>query len=97
MPSVADAARHFPAEQSRLTQSLATLQVSPVPHAGAVGPPQPTSVSVLHVPPTQLSPVAQSAATEQDLPSAHGGHDPPQSTSVSVPFLTPSVQLGAAS
>ncbi len=42
------------------------------------------------------SPDVQSSATRQSLPSAHAGLvEPPQSTSVSVPFFTPSVVVGA--
>jgi len=37
----------------------------------------------------------QSAGTRHPLPSAHGWHDPPQSTSVSLPSLTPSLHVGA--
>lgn len=37
----------------------------------------------------------QSVATPHDRPDAHFGQEPPQSTSVSVPFLNVSVQLGA--
>jgi hypothetical protein len=46
------------------------------------------------VPPEQ-TPLVQSAGTAQAFPSLHGVQLPPQSTSVSVPFLTVSVQLGA--
>src|SRR5262245_3265565 len=39
---------------------------------------------------------AQSAFARHVLPSAHlVGHEPPQSMSVSVPFFTPSTQVGA--
>ena len=34
---------------------------------------------------------AQSSATRHDRPSEHAAHDPPQSMSVSVPFLVPSL------
>src|SRR5260221_533662 len=38
----------------------------------------------------------QSRPAEHDLPAGHAGHvPPPQSTSVSLPFFMPSVQLGA--
>jgi hypothetical protein len=40
--------------------------------------------------------VWQSPPTLQILPAAHLGHDPPQSLSVSLPFLTLSLQAGAA-
>jgi hypothetical protein len=39
--------------------------------------------------------LSQSAATEQRLLGTHFEHDPPQSTSVSVPFLIKSVQAAA--
>src|SRR6185369_17267830 len=38
---------------------------------------------------------AQSVSTAQALPAAHGPQEPPQSASVSSPFLVPSVQLAA--
>jgi hypothetical protein len=38
---------------------------------------------------------AQSVPTRQFKPAAHFGQVPPQSTSVSLPFRTLSVQLGA--
>jgi hypothetical protein len=42
------------------------------------------------------TPLAQSVALTQGLPAAHpDGQLPPQSTAVSAPFLTPSLQLGA--
>jgi hypothetical protein len=48
-------------------------------------------------PPGAQSPSAQSVSTSQDAPAAHVAHTgPPQSTSVSVPFCTPSAQSGAA-
>jgi hypothetical protein len=49
----------------------------------------------LHLPALQW-PLVQSCAEVHTLPSAHGGHWAPQSTSVSVPFLIMSVQLGVA-
>jgi len=45
--------------------------------------------ALLHVP------AAQSRAVRQLWQRAHGAHEPPQSTSVSVPLRTRSVQLGA--
>src|SRR5262245_5901992 len=47
------------------------------------------------VPPEQFWPT-QSAFITQSFPSAHGGQDPPQSTSVSVPFLIMSPHCAAA-
>ena len=50
----------------------------------------------LQMPPLQW-PVTQSPATPHVLPKAQSGHvGPPQSTSVSRPFLMPSLQVGAA-
>jgi hypothetical protein len=37
----------------------------------------------------------QSAATIHTFPVPHSGHEPPQSASLSVPFLTLSVQVAA--
>jgi hypothetical protein len=49
-----------------------------------------------HVPSKQSAP-AQSAERRHPRPAAHAGHvPPPQSTSVSAPFFTPSVQVGIA-
>src|SRR5439155_7797199 len=45
--------------------------------------------------PVQL-PLWQSTARAQLLPSTHLGQLPPQSTSLSLPFFTPSLQVGAA-
>ncbi|MES1171648.1 MAG: hypothetical protein ABUL77_00290 [Bacteroidota bacterium] len=78
--------------------------------AGAHAPPQSTSVSVplrsrsvhsgaAQVPFTPHTPLTQSAAIAQAWPSAQrrvGAHVPPQSTAVSVPFLTVSMQVGTA-
>jgi hypothetical protein len=51
---------------------------------------------VVHMPPAQLM-VVQSAGTPQCWPCAHFNvHTPPQSTSVSLPFFLPSLQLGPA-
>jgi hypothetical protein len=41
------------------------------------------------------SPLVQSFAAAQPLPSAQGPQTPPQSTSVSSPFLAPSLHVGA--
>ena len=75
-------------------------------------PPQSTSVSVLFFTPSAQLAAAQtpfrqtaftqSPATAQAWPSGHflfvgeAAHEPPQSTAVSVPFFTVSVQLGVA-
>jgi hypothetical protein len=50
-----------------------------------------------HLPPSQLRPVPQSVAAEHACPALHLPQvAPPQSTSVSAAFLTPSVQVGSA-
>jgi hypothetical protein len=38
--------------------------------------------------------LSQSSGAAQSWPALHGAHEPPQSTSVSLPLLTPSEQLG---
>jgi hypothetical protein len=50
----------------------------------------------VHVPPQQVVPTAQSESCRQGIPRAHRGQvpPPPQSTPVSTPFFTLSVQLG---
>jgi hypothetical protein len=48
-----------------------------------------------HFPATH-APAAQSDGDVQVLPSWQAGHDPPQSTSLSLPFFTASVHVGAA-
>jgi hypothetical protein len=88
-------------------QSAATEHILPFAHFGQLEPPQSMSVSVpfftlsvhagvWHVPgdPVQM-PLWQSDATTQNASVAHLGQaPPPQSTSVSVPFLTVSVHAG---
>jgi hypothetical protein len=94
--------------QTPLVQSLAPTHFLPSAQAAHAPPPQSTSVSVpsrtrlLH--PVDWHTVAvqtllaQSPMTAQCCPSAHflaGAQDPPQSLSVSVPFLTVSEHVGA--
>jgi hypothetical protein len=84
-------------------QSVPPSQSLPSAH-GPQLPPQSTSVSggstirLVQVAPTQMplqKPVVQSRGAAHFLPSAHFGHTaPPQSTSVSVPFVTTSVHAG---
>jgi hypothetical protein len=94
------------ASQAPLTQSLSRAQCLPRPHAGQVPPPQSTSVSrpsrrwSAHWLATQVSVWASQALLTQSLliwhplPVAHGAQTgPPQSTSVSCPSLTPSLQV----
>jgi hypothetical protein len=95
--------------QTPLTQSAATRHVLLATHLGHTVPPQSTSVSapflcvsaqvavvqVLVVGEQKL--VLQSAATAHPWPDPQFvEHVPPQSRSVSTPFLTPSVHVGAA-
>jgi hypothetical protein len=98
------------AGQTPLAQSPPVAHPLPSAHRlpGAQVPPQSTSVSLpflsasphdgaahTFVPAGQTR-LLQSPATAQTLPSAHSGQlAPPQSMSVSVPFLMPSVQLAA--
>jgi len=48
------------------------------------------------IPATHFVPPTQSLSTLHIFPAAHLGQAPPQSTSVSVPFFTVSVHVGAA-
>jgi hypothetical protein len=97
--------------QILLLQSLPAEQILPsaqtLPEA-THGPPQSLSVSPPLVAPSvqvaawhlagepEHTPLAQSVLTAQSLPVAQlFGHEPPQSASVSVPFLMPSVQVAA--
>jgi hypothetical protein len=90
-----------------LRQSVGALQDAPDAQFEPQMPPQSTSDSVRLITPSlqvagwQMALVhtrlAQSAAATQCLSSAHALHPdagPPQSTSDSVPLLTPSAQLG---
>jgi hypothetical protein len=81
--------------QARLWQSSAFV------HAPPTGQGQPALQSLgLHASGTQViamqTPLLQSPCAAQTRMSPHGGQLPPQSTSVSLPFFTPSMQLGAA-
>jgi hypothetical protein len=100
---------HFPTVQTRLVQLVAsTPQLIPLPHGGHTPPPQSVSVSSPSMTPfeqlccAQTWLVVQKRFGPQSVPDPHPcpaahwvGQDPPQSTSVSVPLRTPSVQLGA--
>jgi len=104
-------AEHLPAAQIPLRQSAAPPQDPLVMHFVAHEPPQSLSVSVpfftpsLHegarhfiaVPPVGIphTPEVQSRATAHALLSGQGAQPPPQSRSVSVPFFTLSMQVGA--
>jgi len=107
--SVQLAAWHLLEVQTPLWQSVPAVQAPFVPHlAQALVPPQSMSDSPSFFTTSEQvgtwqmlpmhTPLRQSAATEQTLPSAHflaGAQLPPQSTSVSVPFFTPSPQPAA--
>ena len=93
--------------QTWLWQSPAPEHTLPSPQSLGQVPPQSTSVSVpFGVESVQVGslqvlvglPVQtllrQSPATEQSLSLAQSGQLPPQLTSVSLPFFTPSEQLG---
>jgi hypothetical protein len=76
-----------------LTQRLAPppsgwAQKHPLPHVASSVP----TVHVWHVPPLQKA-LAQSFGDVQPWPVVQRGQEPPQSTPVSLPFLTPSVQV----
>ncbi len=99
----------IPVTQLVLVQSVPARQVLPLAQSAAQLPPQSTSVSVpFFTPSVQVGAGAaqtpaeqlvleQSALTPQVLPLAHlAAHVPPQSTSLSLPFLIPSVQVGSA-
>jgi hypothetical protein len=80
--------------QTRLWQSSAFVQVPPTGHG------QPGLQSLgLHASGTHViamqTPLLQSASAAHARMSPHEGQLPPQSTSVSLPFFTPSIQLGA--
>jgi hypothetical protein len=107
-PSLHVGTAQAPAAQTPLTQSLAPAQPLPSAHLGQFGPPQSMSVSPsfwipsLHVgagaahTPAVQTPLRQSFAPAQPLPSAHlGQFGPPQSTSVSPSFWIPSLHVGA--
>src|SRR5207253_2195365 len=97
------------AVQMPLRQSLPSAQLLPSTHAVQLPPPQSMSVSLpflaasLQVAARQMRlqvPLWQSPAAPQLTPFAHflpcpSQVTPPQSTPVSVPFLTPSLQVGA--
>ena len=107
LSSQPDAAQS-PAVQTPESQSVASPQTWPAAHVGHSPPPQSMPVSVpLSVPSKQVAGIGaqtpsgqkvlrQSAPTEQSWPSAQGAQEPPQSTSLSSPFATVSLQLAAA-
>jgi hypothetical protein len=89
-----------------LIQSASTLQPHCTLHFVAHEAPQSTSLSMplwtpsvhegtAHWVPVH-TPLWQSAAFAQLLPSAHVAHEAPQSTSLSAPLWTPSVHDGTA-
>jgi hypothetical protein len=110
-PSLHAGARHTFVVQTLLVQSVPAEHVLPSAQVGHDAPPQSTSVSVpfltLSRPPVHFgtwqmppvhTPLVQSPGTAHPLVSAHfldGAQLPPQSVSVSDPFFTPSVQIGA--
>jgi len=109
--SVQTGAAHLVAVQTPLMQSPAPPQEALVLHFVAQVPPQSLSVSlpfftpsmqlgVWHLRAVEPAPAAQtcdwqSAPPAQLSPSSQGAQAPPQSTSVSLLFFTPSMQLGA--
>jgi hypothetical protein len=108
-PSEQLGAWHLPTVHTLLWQSEPLVHILPDGHAGHVPPPQSMSVSMpfltpsvqvgagmfWQTPPVQ-KPELQSPFPVHILPAPHFPQvGPPQSTSVSAPFLTPSEQLGA--
>jgi hypothetical protein len=108
-PSLQLAVTHTLFVHTPVRQSPATLQARPVAHLLVLlqEPPQSVSVSVpfltvslqlgtLHTSGLPAhTPLVQSLASAQDLPSMHAAHEPPpQLTSVSLPFFTVSVHDG---
>jgi len=103
-------ATHTLPRQAAVLQSASIPQPSPTPQSAAQVPPQSLSVSLpflmlsmqlkaTHLVAEQcpLSGSRQSSLIEQLWFTAHRlVQEPPQSLSVSVPFLTPSLQLAAA-
>jgi hypothetical protein len=96
-----------PPLQMLLAQSLARLHGLPAPQPGHTPPPQSTSTSAPSRRPSsqegllqrwlaeQIKPLTQSASTPQAAPALQRvAQSPPQSRSVSLPFWTPSLQLG---
>jgi hypothetical protein len=96
------------AEQAPPAQIWLVAHATALPHCPALPhvctPPEPVGEHRLvpgeqtpaHVLPTQAD-AAQSVSTVQPPPTAQSfGHEPPQSTSVSVPFRTESLQLALA-
>lgn len=109
-PSLQDTSAQSSPVQTPLTQSLPAVQSLPTAHlfVPAQAPPQSTSVSVWFLTPSLQvaarqvpavqTPLEQSPFVAQILVSAQslpGTQPPPQSVSVSVPFLTESLQVGA--
>jgi hypothetical protein len=90
-PSVQKPLAHSPAavqaEPGNFSPQVPLLQNWPVTHCVS-------KVQAAHAMPPQ-KPLWQSSATLQSFLSAHDGHDPPQSTSVSSPSFTPSVHVGS--
>ena len=100
---------HSPWTHMSSAQSDEEAHALPPAQPSHTGPPQSMSVSspfimpstqvgfVTHTPVVHASLVAQSAFWEHVLPVAHGSlHATPQSTSLSPPFLTPSLHDGAS-
>jgi hypothetical protein len=107
-PSLHVALTHVPAEHTPFRQSLAALHFLASVHVPQLPPPQSTSVSVpfstrsVQVGVAQRlvaggqTKLVQSAARAQVCPVSQGRQVlPPQSTSVSLPFLATSEHVGS--
>src|SRR5207237_662863 len=106
-PSVHMGTEHFfvAALQTPLVQTVETPQPAPSAHLLGHPPPQSRSVSPPFLTPSvhvgtehvlvapSQTPLVQSIAPAQPLPSAHFAQLPPQSVSVSEPFFTVSVHV----
>jgi hypothetical protein len=109
LPQPSDFEPHSVAPQTAGVQHCpAAVHTSPEPQfvEQSMVPPQPSEAVVLHTPVGQVvcgvqpqmpelhGPFEQSPSAPHFLPGAHVAPQlPPQSTSVSAPFITPSVQL----
>ena len=97
--------QQMPPGQVPPAQSPPTLHVAPSLHFGHVVPPQSVAdsrpfftpsvqVAPRHTPPPHER-LVQSPPVAHPLPTMHREHEPPQSTSVSLPFRVPSPQEAA--
>src|SRR5207249_3282403 len=79
-----------------LSKSPDAIAIGPTPTAEVTGVANANAFFGAHTVWVQC-PLSQSLSMAQLCPAPHAGHDPPQSVSVSVPFLSLSSQVGADS